>query len=394
MQPLYSALQQNANNKFTLNRDQKQFDRQLARDNIAHMRRRANLDYEFEKRKKLAEETERKLWNERGGKETHEEKMKQLKLKTNLDTMKLMNTLVSNRAGVDQMKLNNQRASILGNQIKSMQDEFDAMKGRRAEDFLRANIEDNDLGPNENFGESGYDWVTALDEGDISISGGPTFSKDKMSDEDIINTYNKLTGPQKIEFARQVGRRKGQTFDDQVSVAEQELQEKINKAMELLTSLKTASPDTIRMAESNLKSYLNMFKDVIPETEMNLQMLDVGTAPNFNPEDNSVNNNRQSQAYDRTPAPSVNSADGVGDIVDKTMGDVPVKLNQAGMDYQNLDPDAARIMAGPGAVKDLDKYNVVPQITDPAALNVLRAGGTFKGKTLEQLIAEGAIKSQ
>jgi hypothetical protein len=38
------------------------------------------------------------------------------------------------------------------------------------------------------------------------------------------------------------------------------------------------------MAESNLKSYLNMFKDVIPETEMNLQMLDMGTAPNFNPE--------------------------------------------------------------------------------------------------------------
>jgi hypothetical protein len=182
------------------------------------------------------------------------------------------------------MKLNNQRASILGNQIKSMQDELDAMKGARAEDFLRTNIEDNDWTPNENFGESGYDWDTALDEGDISISGGPTFSKDKMSDEDIIKTYSSLTGAQKIEFARQVARRKGKTFDDQVSVAEQEQQEKINKAMELLTSLQTASPDTIRMAESNLKSYLNMFKDVIPETEMNLQMLDVGTAPNFNPE--------------------------------------------------------------------------------------------------------------
>jgi hypothetical protein len=55
-------------------------------------------------------------------------------------------------------------------------------------------------------------------------------------------------------------------------------------------------------------------------------------------------------------------------------------------DYGNLDPSAADLMAGPGAV--------TPQITDPAAINLLRQGGTFRGKNLDQLIAEGAIRGQ
>lgn len=55
-------------------------------------------------------------------------------------------------------------------------------------------------------------------------------------------------------------------------------------------------------------------------------------------------------------------------------------------DYGNLDPSVADLMTGPGAV--------TPQITDPAAINLLRQGGTFKGKNLEQLIAEGAIRGQ
>jgi len=55
-------------------------------------------------------------------------------------------------------------------------------------------------------------------------------------------------------------------------------------------------------------------------------------------------------------------------------------------DYSNLDPSIAELMAGPGAV--------TPQITDPAVINMLRQGGTFRGKNLEQLIAEGAIRGQ
>jgi hypothetical protein len=54
--------------------------------------------------------------------------------------------------------------------------------------------------------------------------------------------------------------------------------------------------------------------------------------------------------------------------------------------YSNLDPDIANIMAGPGAV--------TPQITDPAVINILRQGGTFRGKNLQQLIAEGVIRGQ
>ena len=55
-------------------------------------------------------------------------------------------------------------------------------------------------------------------------------------------------------------------------------------------------------------------------------------------------------------------------------------------DYGNLDPSVADLMTGPGAV--------TPQITDPAVIHMLRQGGTFRGKNLEQLIAEGAIRGQ
>ena len=63
--------------------------------------------------------------------------------------------------------------------------------------------------------------------------------------------------------------------------------------------------------------------------------------------------------------------------------------NTTGLDYNysNLDPSAAELMAGPGALTR-------QQITDPAIISMLRQGGTFRGKNLEQLIAEGAIIGQ
>ena len=65
----------------------------------------------------------------------------------------------------------------------------------------------------------------------------------------------------------------------------------------------------------------------------------------------------------------------------------PPNLMSLDYDYSNLDPSVAELMAGPGAL-------IPQQITDPAIINMLRQGGTFRGKNLEQLIAEGAIKGQ
>ena len=64
----------------------------------------------------------------------------------------------------------------------------------------------------------------------------------------------------------------------------------------------------------------------------------------------------------------------------------PTNLMGLNYDYSNLDPSVAELMAGPGAVTQ--------QITDPAIINMLRQGGTIRGKNLEQLIAEGAIIGQ
>ena len=64
----------------------------------------------------------------------------------------------------------------------------------------------------------------------------------------------------------------------------------------------------------------------------------------------------------------------------------PTNLMGLNYDYNNLDPSVAELMAGPGAVN--------PQITDPAIINILQQGGTFRGKNLQQLIAEGAIKGR
>jgi hypothetical protein len=65
---------------------------------------------------------------------------------------------------------------------------------------------------------------------------------------------------------------------------------------------------------------------------------------------------------------------------------IPTSTMGQSYDYSNLDPSIAELMAGPGAV--------TPQITDPAVINILEQGGTFRGKNLEQLIAEGAIRGQ
>jgi len=64
----------------------------------------------------------------------------------------------------------------------------------------------------------------------------------------------------------------------------------------------------------------------------------------------------------------------------------PSNLMGLNYDYNNLDPGVAELMAGPGAVN--------PQITDPAIINMLQQGGTFRGKNLQQLIAEGVIRGQ
>ncbi len=64
----------------------------------------------------------------------------------------------------------------------------------------------------------------------------------------------------------------------------------------------------------------------------------------------------------------------------------PTNLMGLNYDYSNLDPGIAGLMAGPGAVTQ--------QITDPSVINMLQQGGTFRGKNLQQLIAEGAIKGQ
>ena len=52
----------------------------------------------------------------------------------------------------------------------------------------------------------------------------------------------------------------------------------------------------------------------------------------------------------------------------------------------NIDSQTAQLMAGPGALTQAQRT-----ITDPAAIAVLKRGGTFRGKTLQQLIDEGVI---
>jgi len=72
---------------------------------------------------------------------------------------------------------------------------------------------------------------------------------------------------------------------------------------------------------------------------------------------------------------------------------VPDNLSQDGMVTptennitNNIDTQTAQLMAGPGALTQAQRT-----ITDPAAIAVLKRGGTFRGKTLQQLIDEGVI---
>jgi hypothetical protein len=73
--------------------------------------------------------------------------------------------------------------------------------------------------------------------------------------------------------------------------------------------------------------------------------------------------------------------------------DVPDNLSQDGMVTptennitNNIDLETAQLMAGPSALSQAQRT-----ITDPAAIAVLKRGGTFRGKTLQQLIDEGVI---
>jgi len=75
----------------------------------------------------------------------------------------------------------------------------------------------------------------------------------------------------------------------------------------------------------------------------------------------------------------------VENAVDNVTPEAPNLMSQD-YDYSNLDPSVAEMMAGPSA-KPL-------QITDSATINMLKSGGKFRGKTYEELLAEGAIREQ
>ena len=93
---------------------------------------------------------------------------------------------------------------------------------------------------------------------------------------------------------------------------------------------------------------------------------------------------KQQQEVLRSQKVQVNVPDEV-EVTNDTTSPPPSIMGQD-YNYSNLDSSVAELMAGPDAV--------TPQITDPAVINMLRQGGTFRGKNLQQLIAEGAIRGQ
>ena len=137
-QPLYNALQQRANNQFTAMRDQVQFNRQLARDNINDTRRRAAIDYEYERRERLAREAEERAkeeeefnYNNRGGKFKHmlaELELKQLVKKQFTD--------------INNLEQANQYKQKVKDFLEKKKQRLDEVKEETAQRWLEENIDD------------------------------------------------------------------------------------------------------------------------------------------------------------------------------------------------------------------------------------------------------------
>lgn len=277
-QPLYTALQQKANNQFTAMRDQQQFNRQIARDNIANMRRRANIDYEYERREKLAQEAEQKLKEQKA-----EDWEREGKLKHQLTELRFKQTLHTELGNVDKKE----HANIIKQNLEKTLDEkkkrLDEVKEETAQRWLEENIDDewDAMSPSEQFGEQDFDWKHVADDGDITI-GGNTFTKD-MGNDDLREKYESLSGAEKIEFAKQLARRKEISFDEAMMVSQEQkdLEEQIQEMEAMKLSIIETNPNDIRMMRQQLLSILN--PDL--ETELRNELMNPGNAPSFNPQE-------------------------------------------------------------------------------------------------------------
>jgi hypothetical protein len=277
-QPLYNALQQRANNQFTAMRDQQQFNRQIARDNIANMRRRANIDYEFEKRKKLADEAEQKIKEQKA-----EDWEREGKLKHQLTELKFKQTLLTELGNVDKKEHANIIKQNLQTTLEEKKQRLDEVKGETAQRWLEENIDDEfDAGSfSEQFGEKDFDWEHVADDGDITV-GGNTFTED-MGNDELRQKYESLSGAEKIEFARQLAKRKEISFDEALEVTQEQkdLEEQIQQMEEFSTTIMETNPNDIRMMRQQLLSILNPNL----ETELRNELMNPGNAPSFNPEE-------------------------------------------------------------------------------------------------------------
>lgn len=276
MQPMYTALQQKANNQFTAMRDQKAFNNQIARDNLNHIRRRASVDYEYEKRKKLAEETEQKIKEQK-----QEDWEREGKLKHQLTELKFKQTLLTELGNVDKKEHANKLKQNLQTTIDEKKKRLDEVKKETAQRWLEENIDDewDAMTPSEKFGEQDFDWVHVADDGDITI-GGKTFT-DKMDNDVLRDKYESLTGPEKMEFAKQLAKRKGKSFDEAMMVSQEQkdLEEQIQQMEEVSMTIMETNPNDIRMMRQQLLSVLN--PDL--ETKLRSDLMDPGSSPNFDP---------------------------------------------------------------------------------------------------------------
>jgi len=259
-------------------RDQQQFNRQIARDNIANMRRRANIDYEYERREKLAQEAEQKIKEQK-----QEDWEREGKLKHQLTELKFKQTLLTELGNVDKKE----HANIIKQNLQKTLDEkkqrLDEVKGETAQRWLEENIDDEwDAGSfSEQFGEKDFDWEHVADDGDITV-GGNTFTED-MGNDELRQKYESLSGAEKIEFARQLAGRKEISFDEAMMVSQEQkdLEEQIQQMEEVSMTNMETNPNDIRMMRQQLLSILNPNL----ETELRNELMNPGNAPSFNPEE-------------------------------------------------------------------------------------------------------------